>query len=114
MKSLALIVALLVMVLWVVPAVGGEEVHSFKAYYEAAIDEEITQCRHLSSLTSSRSPNLRRKGHQEASMAKYLETNRDELVVDMMKLNLEPKEYKVERYLNDRFSHTSYTDWEAK
>ncbi len=110
MKSLALIVTLLVMVLWVVPAIGEEEAHSFKAYYEAAIDEEITQCRHMSSLISSRSSNLRKKGYQEASMAMFLATHRDELVVDMMKLNLEPKTYKVERYLNDRFSYTSYAD----
>jgi hypothetical protein len=54
------------------------------------------------------------KGHREASMAMYLETHRDELVTDMMRLNLEPKTYKVERYLNDRFSCSCYADWATK
>ena len=47
-------------------------------------------------------------------MAMFLETHRDELVIDMMKMNLEPKEYKVERFQHDRFSYTPYADGEAK
>ncbi len=114
MKTLVPIITLMVIALLFAPAIGDDEVPIKKSAYEDAIDEEIAQCRQMASLMTSRSSNLRKKGYREASMAMYLETNRDELVVDMMKLNLEPKEYKVERYLNDRFSNTSYTDWEAK
>jgi hypothetical protein len=81
---------------------------------EDAIDTEIAQSRQLASLMTSRSANLRKKGHRAASMAMYLETHRDELVVDMMRVNLEPKTYKVERYLNERFSCDCYSNWAAK
>ena len=114
MKTLVPVLTLMVIALLVAPAMGGEEAHLFKAYYEAAIDKEMTQCRQMASLLTSRSPNLRMKGHREASMAMYLETHRDELVTDMMRLNLEPKTYKVERYLNDRFSCSCYADWATK
>jgi hypothetical protein len=114
MKTFTPLIALVVMVFLAVPALGGDEAYSLKAYYEAAIDKEMTQCRQMASLLTSRSPNLRMKGHREASMAMYLETHRDELVTDMMRLNLEPKTYKVERYLNDRFSCSCYADWATK
>ena len=114
MKTFTPLIVLMVMVFLAVPAMGGDEAYSQKAYYEAAIDEEIIQSRQMASLMTSRSPALRQKGHREANMAMYLETHRDELVADMLKLNLEPKTYKVERYLNDRFSHTSYADLGSK
>ncbi len=114
MRKFTPVVALMVMVLLAVPVMGDEEADSLKTYYEAAIDEEIIQSRQMTSLMTSRSPNLRQKGHREANMAMYLETHRDELVVDMMEMNLEPKTYKVERYLSDRFSQTSYANLEAK
>ena len=34
-----------------------------------------------------------------------------QLVDGMMAAKLEPKDYKVERYLNDRFSCTCYAQW---
>ena len=114
MRKFTPVVALMVMVLLVAPAFGGDEVEFQRALLEAAIDTEIVQSRQLASLMTSRSANLRQKGHHEANMAMYLETHRDELVVDMMEMNLEPKTYKVERYLSDRFSQTSYANLEAK
>jgi hypothetical protein len=47
-------------------------------------------------------------------MAMFLETHRERLVNDMMAVNLEPKGYKVERFLNDRFGCTCYATWAAK
>ncbi len=76
MKTFTPLIALLVTVFLAVPAMGGDEAYSPKAYYEAAIDEEIIQCRQMASLMTSRSPNLRQKGHREANMAMYLETHR--------------------------------------
>lgn len=103
----------MVMVLLVAPAFGDDESVFQRALLEDAIDTEIAQSRQMASLMKSRSANLRVKGHREASMAMYLETHRDELVVDMMKVNLEPKTYKVERYLNERFSCDCYSTWAA-
>ena len=113
MKTFTPVVALMVMVLLVIPAFGDDESKYQRVLLEDAIDTEIAQSRQMASLMTSRSPNLRMKGHREASMAMYLETHRDELVVDMMKANLEPKTYKVERFLNDRFSCNCYSTWAA-
>ncbi|MGD9330807.1 MAG: hypothetical protein PVJ53_05820 [Desulfobacterales bacterium] len=114
MKTLISVIALMVIALLVAPAMGGDEAQTKRLVYEDAIDEEIAQSRQMSSLLNSRSSNLRKKGHREASMAMFLETNRDRLVDDMMKLNLAPKDYIVERFLNDRFSCTCYATWAAR
>ena len=111
MKIFTPFIALMVIALLVFPAMGGDEGNLLKSYYEDAIDDEIAQSRQMASLMTSRSANLRMKGHREASMAMYLETHRDELVVDMMKMNLEPKTYKVELFLNERFSCDCYSSW---
>ena len=114
MKTFIPMITLMVLALLVAPAMGEEEIQSLKSYYQAAIDEEIAQSRQMASLLSSRSPNLRQKGHREASMAMFLETNRESLVEDMLAQEIEPKTYRVERFLNDRFSCTCYSTWAAK
>ena len=113
MKKTIPFIALMVIALLVAPTLGDDERMFQRTLLEDAIDTEIAQARQLSSFMTSRSANLRKKGHREASMAMYLETHRDELVVDMMKLNLEPKTYKVERYLNERFKCDCYSVWSA-
>ena len=55
--------ALMIIALLVAPAVGGDETIPQRAFYEGAIDEEISQCRQLASLLTSRSAKLRMKGH---------------------------------------------------
>ena len=114
MKTFIPMITLMVLALLVAPAMGDEEIQSLKSYYQTAIDEEIAQSRQMASLLSSRSPNLRQKGHREASMAMFLETNRESLVEDMLAQEIEPKTYRVERFLNDRFSCTCYSAWAAK
>ncbi len=114
MKALVPMISLMVIALMVAPAMGADDAQTKSLVYEDAIDDAIVQSRQMSTLQTSRSPNLRKKGHREASMAMFLETHRDELVADMMKLNLEPKAYKIERFLNDRFSCTCYATWAAK
>jgi hypothetical protein len=109
-----LIIALVIIALLVVPAMGGDEVRSRKLFYEDTIDDEIAHCLQKVSLLSSRSTHLRMKGHREVSMALFLETHRNQLVDNMIELKLEPKTYKVERFLNDRFSCTCYSTWTAK
>jgi hypothetical protein len=113
MKTFTPVVALMVVVLVVAPAFGDDESKYQRTLLEDAIDTEIAQSRQKASLMTSRSANLRKEGHRAASKAMYLETHRDELVVDMMKVNLEPKTYKVERYLNERFSCDCYSNWMA-
>jgi hypothetical protein len=114
MKTLVPMIALTLIVLMVIPAMGGEKTKSLMAFYEMAVDKEISQCREMTSLLTSRSPHLRLKGHREASKAMFLEAHRDQLVEDMMAQDIEPKAYKVDRFLNDRFSCTCYATWAAK
>jgi hypothetical protein len=114
MKTLIPMVALLVVAFLVAPVMGGDDASTKRIVYENAIDEEIDQSRQMAKLLSSSSATLRKKGHREASMAMFLETNRDRLVDDMLEMNLEPKGYKVERFLNDRFSCTCYAAWAAR
>lgn len=115
MKTLVPVIALMVVVLLVAPAMGGGgEAQIERLVYENAIDDEIAQSRQMASLLTSRSANLRKKGHREASKAIFLEMHRNELVDDMMAKKLEPKTYKVERFLNDRFSCNCYATWAAK
>ena len=114
MKTFATLTTLMVIVFLVTPAMGAEPGPVKRVVYENAIDEEITRSREMASLLTSRSPNLRKKGHREASMAMFLETHRDRLVDDMLEMKLEPKDYKVERFLNERFSCTCYATWAAK
>ncbi|MBL0714233.1 MAG: hypothetical protein JJV98_11080 [Desulfosarcina sp.] len=114
MKTLVALIVVLVMALMVVPVQGGDDAQTPKTYYEAAIAREIADCRQKSALRFSRSPNLRLKGHREASKAMFMETHRVQLVDGMVALNLEPKTYKVHRFLNDRFSCTCYAPWVAK
>ncbi len=113
MKTLVPMIARMVVVIVVAPAFGGDDAMPKRTYYEDAIDTEIAQSRQMASLMTSRSPNLRKEGHRAASKAMFLETHRDRLVDDMMARNLEPKTYKVERFVNDRFSCTCYSTWAA-
>ena len=113
MKTLVPMMALMVVVLVVAPAFGGDDAMSKRTFYEDAIDTEIAQSRQMASLMTSRSANLRKEGHRAASKAMFLETHRDKLVDDMMAKDIEPKTYKVERFVNDRFGCTCYSTWAA-
>ena len=114
MKTLLSMMVLMITVFAAAPAMAADAAPIDRMVYENAIDDEIARSRQMASLMTSRSANLRRKGHREASMAMFLETHRERLVNDMMAVNLEPKDYKVERFLNDRFGCTCYATWAAK
>ncbi len=111
MKTLVSVMVVMLVVGLVVPAQGGDNVQARKMYYESAITQEIANCRQMSGLRASRSANLRLKGHREASKALFLETHKAQLVESMVVLKVEPKLYKVQRFLNDRFSCTCYAQW---
>lgn len=93
---------------------GGDDIGlSLPAYYQTAIDNEIHSCIAKQSLQNSRSGQLRRKGHREASKAQFLMANREHLIAAMMRDDIEPKSYKVQRYINDKFHCTCYAPWQA-
>jgi hypothetical protein len=61
------------------PGFRGDDAMSQRTFYADAIDTEIAQSRQMASLMTSRSANLRQKGHREASKAIFMETHRDKL-----------------------------------
>ena len=111
MKTMIPLVVLVLLAFVVAPVQGGDDLRALKVYYEKAIDQEIADCQKKSALRASRSQNLRMKGHREASKALFLMTHKVQLVDGMMAAKLAPKDYKVQRYLNDRFSCTCYAQW---
>ena len=111
MKTMLSAAVVLLTVFIAAPVQGGDDIQERKAYFEAAVDQEIAGCRQKVELRSSRSPNLRMQGHREASKALFLETHKVQLVENMVTLNMDLKPYKVHRFLNDRFSCTCYANW---
>lgn len=111
MKTMLSVVVVMLAVFMVVPVQGGDDTQARKVFFEVAISQEISDCHQKSELRSSRSPNLRMKGHREASKALFLETHKAQLVESMVASRIEPKPYKVQRFLNDRFSCTCYAQW---
>ena len=114
MKGKALVLVLLAMAVMVVPALAGEDLQALRVYFANAIETEIMCCESKSCLQSSRSANLRMKGHREASMALFLKSNKEQLIEEMVATGLEPKEYKVHRFLNHQFCQSCYAKWSAE
>jgi len=93
---------------------GGDDSRlTLTTYYQSAIDDEINSCLEKKSFQNSRSGQLQRKGHLEASKAQFLMANREHLVAAMMRDDVGRKPYKVQRFLNDKFHCTCYAQWQA-
>lgn len=76
-----------------------------RADYAMAIDEIIVKCTKKLCLKDSRSAHLRCCAGKAASKAKFLRRNQDRLVEEMMAEKLPLKTYKVERFVNAKFSN---------
>ena len=73
-------------------------------FYESCIVNEIVKCDAKSAmLGSSRSLNLRNYAKIKAQKARFLEAEKEALVKQMLEMMLEPKQYKVELFLNSKF-----------
>jgi hypothetical protein len=113
MKTKIAFVALLVMVFLVAPVHAEDNIQAMKAYYQKAIDKEIEACQKKQALQSSRSENLRMQGHREASKALFLSSHKEILVDMMVALELDPREYKVQKFLTAQFCNSCYANWLA-
>ncbi|MGD2015714.1 MAG: hypothetical protein PVH85_08420 [Desulfobacterales bacterium] len=108
MKSKALITSLMITVcaFWGPlnsTVLSGDHEERIK-YYESCIVKEIVKCESkLVLLSSSKSKNLLNYAEMEAQKARFLEDEKEILVKEMSELQLEPKHYKVELFLNSRF-----------
>ena len=73
-------------------------------FYENYIFEKIDKNQSKASLKTSRSKNLRLVGAKAEKQAAFLTLKRDILVDEMMKQHIGQKPYKIEYFLNKRFS----------
>ena len=73
-------------------------------YYESCIVREIVKCdSKLVLLRTSKSKNLQDYAKMEAQKAKFFNAEKEMLVKEMIEMQLKPKHYKVELFLNNRF-----------
>jgi hypothetical protein len=73
-------------------------------YYESCIVKKIVKCdSKFVLLSSSKSINLQDYAKMEAQKARFLRAEKEVLVKEMTEMQLEPKHYKVELFLNSRF-----------
>lgn len=73
-------------------------------YYESCIVKKIKKCDSMFvMLSSSKSENLREYARLEAQKAAFLDNEKEMLVKEMIEIRLEPKQYKVDLFLNSRF-----------
>lgn len=73
-------------------------------YYESCIVREIVKCdAKLVLLRTSKSKNLQDYAKLEAQKAKFFKAEKEMLVKEMIEMQLKPKHYKVELFLNNRF-----------
>ena len=71
-------------------------------YYEY-LDNKILLCKSKSHRIDSQSECIRKYAQKSLRMAQYLERNRDRLVREMITENIEPKPYKIDYFLNERY-----------
>ena len=82
----------------------GTDHKKIEQYYENCISREISKCESkLTLLAASKSQHLKNYAAVEAQKADYLKSEKDALIKEMLEMQLEPKHYKVEVFLNSRF-----------
>ena len=88
-------------------AYGSEAaVQKQKDRLENLVDGYIASCDAKAALHSSRSAKIRRSAERAGSKAAYCKQYRTNLVKDMVENGIEPKAYKVHRFLNEKFGET--------
>ena len=76
-----------------------------QAYYAMAVEAIIANCEKKKCLKSSRSSHLRHCAGTAASKSQFLRHYKERLIKGMMVENLPLKRYKIERYVNTRFTN---------
>ena len=105
--AIVLLVIVLAAALGTLPAHGkNTKAAETKAKLAILVDEYIASCDAKSEMRNSRSENLRRSAMRSRMKAAYYTHAREELVAEMLESNVEPKAYKVRRFLNDKFHST--------
>ena len=98
-------VIVLTAILCQIPAQGNiTKALTTKARLEALVDEYIACCEAKSALRGSRSEKIRHSAVRSCMKADFYRYSKKELVELMLENNIEPKDYKVRLFLNERFN----------
>jgi hypothetical protein len=76
-------------------------------FYETYISEKIAKSQSKTTLKTSRSENLRLAAEKAEKQVRFLTLNKDILVDEMIKQDIGQRLYKIDKYLNKRFSDYS-------
>ena len=87
-----------------VPALGDE---SHRAELEAIVEAYISKCEAKSALLNSTSANIRRSAMRACLKAIFCRKTKTELIDALVTNDVEPKSYKVHRFLNARFDEVA-------
>ena len=74
-----------------------------RAKLEALVDHHIAACSAKSEMLNSRSEAIRNAAIRSCRIANFCMTSREALIDEMLARNIEPKPYKVSRFLNEKF-----------
>ena len=103
-KTTALIVVIaLTSLIMAMPALGDDTKALTRAKLEALIDRHIASCGAKIDMLDSRSYAIRKSTIRICRISSFCLISRDTLVEEMMENNVEPKSYKVSKFLNDKF-----------
>jgi hypothetical protein len=71
--------------------------------YENKIDQIIAACSEKSEMANSKHPNISKIGALAIKKSNFCQNNKQQLIDEMIKANLNPKSYKVNYYVNSKF-----------
>ena len=95
---------ILVTMIFAMPAIGDDtKTLEIRAKLETLIDRYILSCGAKSELLNSRSNTIRKSAIRSCRIANFCLTSREVLIKEMMEKNIEPKHYKVNLFLNEKF-----------
>ncbi len=91
---------IIIAILIIITPLRAAEVDSF--FYEY-LDHKILLCKSKSYRIDSKSECIRKTAHKNARKAKFLKLNKERLVREMVAEKIQPKPYKIDYFLNERY-----------
>jgi len=107
MKSIAsvtILAIILATLIFAMPAIGDDtKTIETRAKLESLVDRYIISCGAKSELLNSRSDAIRESSIRACRIANFCFTSREMLIKKMLENNIEPKHYKVSRFMKEKF-----------
>jgi uncharacterized protein (UPF0333 family) len=105
--SVIIIGIIMATMIFAMPVIGDDIKNiETRAKLETLIDRYIVSCGAKSELLNSRSDVIRKSAIRSCRIADFCLTSREVLIKAMLENNIEPKHYKVSRFLNEKFQIT--------